>query len=130
MPNEWTSGENLDQFDLITGPAKEQEPPQMGPGDLVLFHAVIHVKLFAAAEILGHPEWKRHAVWDLRWPWVYPSRVDVWVPLIADGPRTTEIAPKKVIGRLQTGADFAKLTPTEYQVLLDELLDRPTVRQR
>jgi hypothetical protein len=61
---------------------------------------------------------------------VYPCRVDVWVPLIDDGPRTTEIAPKKVIGRLQTGADFAKLMSQDYQALLDELRARPTVQQR
>jgi hypothetical protein len=52
------------------------------------------------------------------------------VPLIEDGPRTTEIAPKKVIGRLQTGADFAKLTRQEYEALLAELFARPTVQQR
>jgi hypothetical protein len=40
----------------------------MGRGHLVLFHAVIHVRLFAAAEILDNPQWKRHPVWDLRWP--------------------------------------------------------------
>ncbi len=43
---------------------------------------------------------------------------------------TTEIAPKKVIGRLQTGADFAKLSPREYEALLDELRARPTVQER
>jgi hypothetical protein len=130
MPNDWTRGIDLDSFDLITGPAIERRPPQMGTGDLVLFHAVNPVRLFAAAEILDKPEWKRHSVWGLRWPWTYPCRVDVWVPLIEDGPRTTEIAPKKVIGRLQTGADFAKLTRQEYEALLGELFARPTVQQR
>jgi len=130
MPNDWTRDADLDRFDLITGPATHRKPPQMGRGDLVLFHAVIHVRLFAAAEILDNPQWKRHPVWELRWPWVYPCRVDVWVPLIEDGPRTTEIAPKKVIGRLQTGADFAKLTLPEYEALLDELRARPTVQDR
>jgi len=76
------------------------------------------VRLFAAAEILDKPEWKRNPGWGLRWPWTYSCRVDVWVPLIEDGPRTTEIAPKKVIGRLQTGADFAELTRQEYEALL------------
>ena len=79
----------------------------MGRGDLVLFHAVIHVRLFAAAAILDNPQWKRHPRWEFRWPWVYPCRVDVWVPLIEGGPRTTEIAPKRAVGRLQAGADFS-----------------------
>ena len=130
MPNAWTTGADLDDFALITGPATQRQPPQMGRGDLVLFHAVIHVRLFAAAEILDNPQWKRHPRWEFRWPWVYPCRVDVWVPLIDDGPRTTEIAPKRAVGRLQAGADFAKLTPAEYQQLLDELLARPSVQVR
>jgi hypothetical protein len=54
----------------------------------------------------------------------------MWVPLIEDGPKTTEIAPKKVIGRLQTGADFARLTRHEYEALLEELRARPTVQLR
>jgi hypothetical protein len=59
-----------------------------------------------------------------------PVPVDVWVPLIDDGPKTTEIAPRKVIGRLQTGAYFAKVTPHEYEALLDELRARPTAQER
>jgi len=30
MPNDWTCGVDLDSFDLITGPAIERRPPQMG----------------------------------------------------------------------------------------------------
>ncbi len=41
MPNDWTVGADLDSFDLITGPATQRKPPQMGRGDHVLFHAVM-----------------------------------------------------------------------------------------
>jgi hypothetical protein len=72
MPNDWTRDADLDDFRLITGPATHRKPPQMGRGHLVLFHAVIHVRLFAAAEILGNPEWKCHPAWEFRWPWGLP----------------------------------------------------------
>jgi hypothetical protein len=130
VPNAWTVDADLDEFPLITGPATQRQPPQMGRGDLVLFHAVIHVCLFAAAEILDNPQWKKHSVWGLRWPWAYPCRVHTWVSVVERGPRTTEIAPKKAIGRIQSGSDFAKLSQNEYQRLLDALLAQPTVQRR
>jgi hypothetical protein len=130
MPNDWTIGRDLHEYDLMTGPATPRKPPQMGKGDLVLFHAVIHVRLFAAAEILGNPDWRRNPKWGLRWPGVYPCRVDICVPLIEDGVRTTGVAPKRAVGRLQAGADFAKLSQAEYEGLRDRLLEQPTVRRR
>jgi hypothetical protein len=130
MDNDWTAGVDLERYEFATGPATQRQPPQIGRGDLVLFHAVIHVRLFAAAEITGNPRWRKDPVYDLRWPWVYPCRVTVWVPLLEDGPRTTEIAPKKAMGRIQFGADFADLTASEYRSLLDELLACPTVQTR
>ena len=130
MANDWTAGQDLSAFDLMTGPATQRQPPQMGRGDLVVFHAVIHVRLFAAAEILDNPQWKRHSLWGLRWPWVYPCRVDVWVPLIQEGPYSTDAVPKRAMGRLQSGADFARLAPHEYKELLTKLLECATVQQR
>jgi hypothetical protein len=115
MPNDWASGANLSAFQLRTGPATHRKPPKMGPHDRVLFHAVIHVRLFAAAEIVGPPRWNKDPVWGLRWPWVYPCRVDTWVPLIEQGLHTTELAPKNALGRIQLGGDYAQLSKEKYE---------------
>ena len=116
MPNDWTSGENLSAFDLKTGPATHRKPPQMGPHDRVLFHAVTHVAVRRGRNYWP-PSWKKDPVWRLRWPWVYPCRVNTWVSLIDQGLRTTEIAPKKALGRIQLGGDFAQLSKDEYQAI-------------
>lgn len=121
MANDWTSNVDLSCFQLRTGPATHTKPPQMGPHDRVLFHAVIHVRLFAEAEIIGPPSWKKDPVWGLRWPWVYPCRVDTWVPLIEQGLYTTDVAPKKAMGRIQLGGDFAQLSKDEHEALLRKL---------
>jgi hypothetical protein len=107
-----------------------KNPPQMGRGDLVLLHAVIHARVFAAGEILGNPRWEPHRQGGDRWPYVYPCRIDVWVPLVNDGPRTPDIAPKKALGRIQLGAPYAPLTTDEYKKILDALLASPTVHTR
>src|SRR6266540_2574182 len=102
-PN-WTVGADLDNLLIITGPATAKKPPQMGGGDKILFHAVGHVRLYAAGELIGSPRYDpKHTEWSHRFPWVYPVRVDVWVPNVLDGPRTTEIAPARAVGHLQTG---------------------------
>jgi hypothetical protein len=125
MANDWTAGVDLSCFPLRTGPATHQKPPQMGPHDRVLFHAVIHVRLFAEAEITGPPSWTKDPVWGLRWPWVYPCRVDTWVPLIDQGLHTTELAPKKAMGRIQLGGDYAHLTKADYESMLQQLQQLP-----
>ena len=102
----------------------------MGPHDRVLFHAVVHVRLFADAEIIGPPGWKRDPVWGLRWPWVYPCRVDVWVPLIDHGPHTTALAPKRAMGRIRLGGDYAQLTEPQYVAMRQALQDVSGVRTR
>lgn len=130
MPNDWTADYSLDPFELRTGPATSRQPPQMGRGDRVLFHAVIHVRLFGEAEILDNPTWKRDPVWGLRWPWVYPCRVHTWIPLIEQGIHTSDIAPKRAMGRIQAGGDFASLLPHEHDEMLDALLAQPTVQRR
>lgn len=130
MPNDWLAEYPLDDFALRTGPATHRRPPQMGKGDRVLFHAVIHARVFAEGEILGNPEWRRDPVWGLRWPWVYPCRVDAWVPLIDQGPRTSEVAPRQAVGRIQLGGDFAKLAPGDHSKILSALGDRPTAQRR
>src|SRR3954469_22169796 len=53
-PN-WTVGADLDNLMIITGPATAKKPPQMGGGDKILFHAVGHVRLYAAGELTGSP---------------------------------------------------------------------------
>ncbi len=94
------------------------------------FTPVIHARVFAEGEILDNPEWKRDPVWGLRWPWVYPCRVDAWVPLIDQGPRTSEVAPRQAIGRIQLGGDFAKLTPDDHDKILSTLTSQPTAQRR
>jgi len=121
MVDDWTAGVDLSSFQLRTGPATYKKPPQMGPHDRVLFHAVIHVRLFAEAEITGTPSWTKDPVWGLRWPWVYPCRVDTWVPLVTQGLHTTDLAPKKALGRIQLGGDYAQLTKDEYEKMLQAL---------
>jgi hypothetical protein len=121
---------DIDRFDLRTGPATHQKPPQMGPGDRILFHAVIHVRLFAEGEILGTPHWTKDPEWGLRWPWVYPCRVDVWVPLIKQGLLSSEVVPERAFKRIQAGGEYAKLSAIEYEELLDALLAQPNAHKR
>jgi hypothetical protein len=130
MPEDWTSGVDLSTFDLRTGPATHTKPPQMGPHDRVLFHAVTHVRLFAEGELLGPPSWKKDPVWGHRWPWVYPCRIDTWVPLISQGLQTTQIAPAKAMGRIQLGGDFAQLTKEQYEGMLLALQGLPQAQSR
>jgi hypothetical protein len=130
MPNEWTVGADLDSYPLTTGPATPRQPPQMGRGDRVLFHAVVHVRVFAEGEIIGNPRWQKDPEYGERWPWLYPCRVDTWVPCVDQGPRTSGIAPKKALGRIQRGGDFARLTPDGYRSMLAALAAVPEVRTR
>jgi hypothetical protein len=129
-PN-WTIGADLDDFMIITGPATPKKPPQMGGGDKILFHAVGHVRLYAAGELTGSPRYDpTFSEWGDRFPWIYPVRVDVWVPNVLDGPRTTDVAPRRAMGHLQTGGPYAALTREQYEALVQELLNVPTVRRR
>jgi len=131
VPIQWTIDVNLDNFDIDTGPATPRKPPQMGAGDKMLFHAVGHVRLYAAGELLGSPTYNPdHGPHSQRFPWYYPVRVDVWVSNILDGPRTTEIAPTRAMGHIQTGGPYAKLDLTEYESMLAELLNVPGVHRR
>lgn len=129
MPNDWTVSEDLGNFTLATGP-KTKYPPQMGRGDRVLFHAVIHGRVFAAGEILDNPRPYRDHVYGSRWPWQYPCRVDLWVPLIEQGPVTSEVAPRKAVGRIQAGGDFARLSRDDYDAIADALAAVPYATRR
>lgn len=130
MPDNWLAEYSTDHFSLRTGPAKYDKYPQMGRGDRVLLHAVIHARVFAEAEILDKPEWEKDPVWNLRWPWVYPCRVDTWVPLIKQGPVTSEVAPKRALGKIQLGGDYAKLSREDYEEVLSALEAVPSVENR
>jgi hypothetical protein len=130
VPNDWTGDWDLDNFMMRTGPTTVRKPPQIGRGDRILFHAVIHVRLFAEGVILGNPKYQKDPQWGLRWPWVYPCRIDTWVPLIEDAVPTGDVVPKRAMGRIQAGGDFAKLTEEEYEVALDALRACPSVRVR
>jgi len=103
----------------------------MGGGDKIVFHAVGHVRLYAAGELTGSPRYDpKYSEWGDRFPWVYPVRVDVWVPNVLDGPRTTDVAPRRAFGHLQSGGPYAALTKTQFESLVAELLKVPSVRRR
>jgi hypothetical protein len=127
IADDWVSERGLDDFVLTTGPANVQDPPQMGRGDRVLLVAVVRRRVFAEGEILGDPTWQPGRPDGDRWPWLYRCRIETWVPLVKDGPRTTDLAPEKVVGRIQAGGECARLTKDEYHVLLGALLASPTV---
>jgi hypothetical protein len=128
MPNDWTAEADLDQYSFMTGPATHTKPPPIGRGDLVLFHAVIHARLFGQAVVIGGPAWKKDPEWGERWPWVYPVKVERFVPRIEDGPKSSGVIPKKAIGRLQAGGDFARLDLAAYEAALDALCSCRTVQ--
>ena len=127
VSDDWTSKRGLEDFELTTGPATIKKPPKMGRGDRVLLHAVIHSRIFAEGEVLGNPSWQPTRTGGERWPWVYPCRIDVWVPLVKDGPITADVAPKKALGRIQAGGEYALLTKADYDMILAALLAAPTV---
>jgi hypothetical protein len=127
----WVKDADLESYAIISGPATAKKPPKMGGGDKILFHAVGHVRLYAAGELTGSPQYDpKYSEWGDRFPWVYPVRVDVWVSNVLDGPRTTDIAPAKAVGHLQTGGPYASLTRQQYEEMLDALLQIPTVQRR
>lgn len=130
MDNDWASGVDLDNYRFMTGPATPRQPPQMGGGDHVLFHAVIHGRLFADVTLLASPDWQLDPEWGDRWPWVYPCRVVNYVPLIADAITTADAVPKRAMNRIRAGGDFAKLSPEEYGAARDALLACPAVVER
>jgi hypothetical protein len=104
----------------------------MATGDFVLFHAVIHARLFAAAQILSQPfpMAPTDERYTRRFPSLYVARVDVWVPLVTDGPKTSEIAPKRAMGAINSGRPYAKLSVSEYRDMVNELAARPTAETR
>ncbi len=130
VPDDWVSARGLEDFELTTGPATIKAPPQIGRGDRVLLHAVIHSRVFAEGEILGNPRWRPNLPGGDRWPWVYPCRIDSWVPLVKDGPRTADIAPKKALGRVQQGGEYALLDKSQYEAILNALLASPRAHTR
>ncbi|MEA2234599.1 MAG: hypothetical protein QOD83_4415 [Solirubrobacteraceae bacterium] len=121
LPDDWSVDLDLDNFMMRTGPVTVRKPPPIGRGDRVLFHAVGHVRIFADAVVLGKPTYQKDPDWGLRWPWVYPCRIDSWVSLIHDGVPTADAVPKRAMGRIQAGGDFAKLTEDQYQAALGTL---------
>jgi hypothetical protein len=127
IPDDWAPERGLDGFELTTGPANVQDPPQMRRGDRVLLHAVVLGRAFAEGEILGEASWQPHRPDGDRWPWVYPCRIETWVPLVKDGPRTTDFAPEQAVDRIQAGWECARLSEVQYRGLLGALLAAPGV---
>lgn len=101
----------------------------MGPHDRVLFHAVTHVRLFAEAEHVG-PRAGRRTLLGPGLALVYPCRVDTWVSLIGEGLHTSEIAPKKALGRIRRGGDFAQLSEDENRAIYLALQGLPNIHPR
>jgi hypothetical protein len=126
---DWIPAEraNLDHFEILSGPSA-RNPPQMGKGDSMIFHAVGHARIFGAAEILDNPTYHLHPFWKDRFPWVYPVRVDVWIPVVTDGPKSSDVAPTRAVNRLRAGGPYALLTIEQYRHLVDELMLVPSVQ--
>jgi hypothetical protein len=121
---------DLDSWHILSGPS-QRRPPKMGKGDFMLCHAVNHARLFAAAEILASPTYRPdHPIWADRWPWVYPIRVDVWIPLLTDAPKASEIVPPRAMGAIQAGGPYAELSREEYEDLVEQLRRVASVRIR
>ena len=130
VADDWPSERGLNEFELTTGPATPKKRPQMGRGDRVLLHAVGESRVFAEGEILGNPTYEPGRKGGDRWPYVYPCRIDVWVPLVKHGPRAADFAPKRAIGRIQRGAAYAPLAREEYDQVLQALKSCPTAQRR
>ena len=130
MADDWTAGRDLADYHFITGPSSPRKPPDIGKPTTVVFHAVGFSRIFAIAEVTGLPDYRYHSKYKDRFPWVFPARVDLWVPLISDGPVTKEVVTQKALGRIQRGSAFANLTADECARARDALLARPTVQVR
>ena len=123
LPDRWTDRLPLDGFSLMTGPARAEAAPPIARGDRVLCHAVGHVRLFAAVEVASSPVFDPGSPWAPRWPWIMRARVEVSAPLVSLGPRTPEVVPRRVIGRIQRGSLQVELSEAEYTVALGALRD-------
>ena len=130
VDDDWASERGFDDFELTTGPVTPKVRPKMGPRDRVLLHAVGESRIFAEGEIVGPADHQPQRVGGDRWPYVYPFRVDAWVPLVKDGPRTPDVAPKDALGRIQHGAPYAPLVRSEYEAALQALESSPTAHKR
>jgi hypothetical protein len=130
VPRDYLANVNHDDFRMMTGPSIQSQPPQMGRGDRVLFHAVHYVRLIADGEILANPDWVNDERWGIRWPWVYPTRIDVWVPDVESAPKSSGLVPTRAIGRISAGGEYAKLTRAEYEAARDALVASPASHQR
>lgn len=126
--DDWLAQRGLEDFELASGPAMREKQPLMASGDRVLLHAPLQSRVFAEGEILGAPSWQPGRPGSERWPWVYPCRIEVWVPLVKDGPQTADVAPKGALSRLEGGGGYAPLSKPEHAAILRELLSTGTVR--
>ena len=132
VPDDWLEGGRPpEDFSFDTGPAQQRNPPQIGRGDLVLLHAVGHVRVFAQVRVTGGPDWRGHAPkFDARWPWIYHATVEVWVPRVSMGPRTPASGVgKRAMGAVQAGNDYARLTEAQYRAALGVLEAQPGARR-
>lgn len=130
MPRLWTRGEDLDRFPVITGPADIRRSPDITKPTTVVLHGVGYARAFAIGEMLDLPAWNPQQRYGDRWPWCFPVRVDLWVPDIEDGPRTAELVSSRVMGRIQVGGEFAKLTVDEYLRVETALRACPSAKSR
>lgn len=131
VPDDWLQGADpAEPHEFDTGPAKRSLIPQIGPNSLVLLHAVGHSRIFAQVRIISGPDWPPKPKHHPRWPWTYRSCIELFVPLVGDGPRTADAGISgRAMGAIKAGREYAKLTPSEYEAALSRLAERPTARR-
>src|SRR5688572_20754965 len=102
MPDDWTSGVDLERFKLITGPSSPRSMPKIGKPTTVVFHAVGYSRIFGWGEALDLPNYGyRDAKYGDRWPWFFHVRVLAWIPLISTAPETAPLVSRRALGRIQ-----------------------------
>lgn len=130
IPRNWAAGEDLDRYRVITGPADRKRSPDITRPAMVVLHGVGYACIFAIGTLLDLPAWDAAHRYGDRFPYSFHARIDIWVPDVKDGPKTSGLVEKATLGHLQRGGDFAKLSDREFNRIRNALLERPTVRVR
>lgn len=131
MDEDWSAGEDLERYKLITGPSSARKMPNIGKPTTVVFHAVGYSKVFGWGEAIDLPSYGYHdAKYGDRWPWYFHVQVQVWIPHIPDAPDTGPLVSQRALGRIQLGGEFSELTLPEFESVRDTVLACPKVQRR